>query len=250
MIYVVLGMHKSGTTLVAEMLHASGINMVDDNDPNRSYDQGNKYERKSAAALNREILEASLSTFGFSSLDLPAPKGLRCTDESRIRIRHLVASLNANHNLWGFKDPRTCLTYPVWATELAEHRIIAIYRTPEEIWPRYRQFHKLYANPYLAWKFMIRWCEYNSAILKYLSTTRMNYLVLSYHELMRAQTEFERLQQFVGFGLSDRRVKSLRRNHSDKLPLLTMVKYFACHKTGCTSEALIERFDALRQQVR
>ncbi len=44
MIYVIFGMHKSGTTLVAEMLHKSGINMGDF-DESVSYDIGNQYER-------------------------------------------------------------------------------------------------------------------------------------------------------------------------------------------------------------
>ena len=29
MVFVVLGMHKSGTTLISRMMHESGINMID-----------------------------------------------------------------------------------------------------------------------------------------------------------------------------------------------------------------------------
>lgn len=47
MIFVVLGMHKSGTTLVSQILHHSGIPMGDGFDENVTYDGGNKYERES-----------------------------------------------------------------------------------------------------------------------------------------------------------------------------------------------------------
>jgi hypothetical protein len=248
MIYVVLGMHKSGTTLVAEVLHHSGINMVESTDSHKSYDQGNKYERESAQALNRGILDTKPFVDGFSSLDLPAPATLRDTDELRTRIRRLVEDLNRTHRHWGFKDPRTCWTYPVWASELPEHRVIAIYRTPDEIWPRYRQPRRPYNDPYRAWKFIVRWCEYNSRILTHLYNTDADYLILSYRELMETQTEFDRLQQFVGLNLEDRRVASLRRNRPGEFPLLKVTTCFARRRTGCTPEGLIEQLETLRQR--
>jgi hypothetical protein len=248
LIYVILGMHKSGTTLVAEILHHSGINMVEGTDTCLSYDQGNKYERKTTAALNRAILDTKPFIDGFSSLDLPAPKTLRDTDELRARIRLLVEDLDRTYGYWGFKDPRTCWTYPVWASELPEHRIIVIYRTPDEIWPRYRQLRRPYKNPYLAWKFMIRWCEYNSAILACFHKTEADYLVLNYRELMETQTEFDRLQQFIGFDLEDRRVASLRRNRPGKYLLLRLSTYFTRQQIGCTPDVLIEQLETLRQR--
>jgi len=56
MIYVILGMHKSGTTLISQILHKSGINMGEFNE-DVSYDQGNQHERPAAQKINREILK-------------------------------------------------------------------------------------------------------------------------------------------------------------------------------------------------
>ena len=56
MIYIVLGMHKSGTTLISEILHHSGINMTEDQNTQLNYDQGNFYEWVAAVRFNREIL--------------------------------------------------------------------------------------------------------------------------------------------------------------------------------------------------
>ena len=54
--FIILGMHKSGTTLVSQMLHQSGIAMVSDVD-DRSYDQGNHFERLSTNMLNKQLLK-------------------------------------------------------------------------------------------------------------------------------------------------------------------------------------------------
>ena len=39
MVFVLLGMHKSGTTMIAQTLHHSGIDMGVEN-PNKLYDHG------------------------------------------------------------------------------------------------------------------------------------------------------------------------------------------------------------------
>ena len=55
MIYVILGMHKSGTTLISRILDSSGINMGTF-DESRSYSMGNKGERAETVSLNRAML--------------------------------------------------------------------------------------------------------------------------------------------------------------------------------------------------
>jgi hypothetical protein len=52
---VVLGMHKSGTTLIAETLHRSGIAMIGA-ETSGGYDDGNKMERAETRALNMQLL--------------------------------------------------------------------------------------------------------------------------------------------------------------------------------------------------
>ena len=79
MIHVVLGMHKSGTTLVSELLHHAGIDMVDAADPDTSYDHGNKWERDSTKQVNHAILGSagtfSLKTVGYQRRFEPAEQG-------------------------------------------------------------------------------------------------------------------------------------------------------------------------------
>lgn len=223
MIYVILGMHKSGTTLVSQILHHSGINMGDEINAQTSYDQGNQYEREATKALNIEIMRANgyeesnwrkvVSGTVDRDHSLADPQVL--TEGQRWRMREIISECNGRYTRWGFKDPRTCLLYPLWASELPEHKIIAIFRSPQEQWQRHRSrvIWQRYREPYKIQKFIEKWCRYNSDILAYLQHTKMDYLVLDYQKLMTTSTEFDHLQEFVGLTLEDRRNTSLYRNH-------------------------------------
>jgi hypothetical protein len=209
MIHVILGMHKSGTTLVSETLHQSGIDMMDSVDESRGYDDGNKWERESTKAINHELLGSA----GAYSLQASARHGIHSTAAIAARMRHSVADISARHRDWGFKDPRTCLTYDTWAAALPEHRLIVVYRLPEEGWAHYWSAAK---SPFrrlnVARSFLPAWCEYNAAILRTLERTTMPAIVLHYTELMHGDGEFRRLEEFVGRPLVDRRIPGMNRS--------------------------------------
>lgn len=244
MIYVVLGMHKSGTTLVAETLHHSGINMGDTIEIDISYDQGNKYERQTTLRLDMEIM----GTQEFSALHLTAPSTLHLTEAQRTRMREIIQSCNDRYTHWGFKDPRASLVYPLWAEELPEHKLIAIYRPPEEIWPRFRYngIWHFYTNPRRAWTFIQLWYEHNTNILSSLEETPMDSLVLSYQALMSTKTEFDRLQAFVGRDLQDLRKPGLYRSRVRTYPVLTLVAWLYGQRVGRTPQQIIAEFERLR----
>lgn len=244
MIYVVLGMHKSGTTLTSQILHHSGINMGDNIDAQISYDQGNKYERESIKSLNETILGSN----GVLSLNIVAPDTLRMTEDQRTRMREIIRDCNGRYTDWGFKDPRTCLVYPLWAAELPEHKIIAVYRSPDELWPRYRPkfTHNRYRELYRAWRFLKRWCEHNANILTYLQNTDMDFLVLDYRILMTTQSEFDRLQKFVGIELEDLRRMDLYRGHPKEFLSIKIAAWLVYKQTGHHFKKIVEQFETLR----
>ena len=180
MIYVVLGMHKSGTTLVARMLHRSGIDMGAGVDLRRSYDSGEKFERESTKAINHAILGSE----GMFSLDIAAPASpIEIAAERRAEMRCIIDECGSASRDWGFKDPRTCLTYPIWAEELPEHRLIMVFRRPEAMWPRYRPCERRLV-PTRAYRLVERWCECYQRLLDYLDRDETRALVVDYERLM------------------------------------------------------------------
>jgi hypothetical protein len=242
MIYVVLGMHKSGTTLVSQILHHSGINMGDGIDVTKSYDQGNVYERASTKALNQEILHCENKY----SLDIGPPKRLCLTDGLRARMRHTIRDISNRHTDWGFKDPRTCLVYPAWASELPKHKVIAIYRPIDEVWARYRPRNPV-KNPCRAWRLAKRWYQYNCLILdSFQRMEKSDRLALNFGSLVTTAAEFERLERFTGVELSDQRRAFLYRG-TPRARLAVKAARWA-HQTLTRSDfaEVVRRFETYR----
>lgn len=248
MIYVVLGMHKSGTTLVSQILHHSGINMGDEIDTQVGYDKGNQYERVSTWQLNEDILGSR----GKLSIDIGTPQSLVLTDDQRRRMRSIIDDACRAYSDWGFKDPRTTLTYPLWAQELPEHKIIAIYRPIDQLWQRYRpKLHRRYRDPKMAYKLVLRWSEHNTSIVQVLNNTASPFAVFEFGDLMRVPGEFDRFQAFVGRDLVDRRRQDLyRRRQSLRSLPLELAKWAVKKQSGLDTEMISGQLERLRDSSR
>jgi len=243
-IYVILGMHKSGTTLVSQILHHSGINMGEF-DEGVSYDKGNKYERKATLDLDMDLL----GTADFEVLELSGRDHAAMTAEQRRTMQKIIAQCEAQYDDWGFKDPRCALTYRLWAEELPPHKIIAVYRDPAQVWPRFRWNgkRKYHTNFHRAYTYLERWHEHNAEILKYLEDGENDYLMINYHELMGGDTDFKRLQEFVGRDLVDRRNLSLYRSKSRSDIFLKVAAWWLKVRTGMTSQKTISALASHRK---
>lgn len=245
MIYVVLGMHKSGTTLISQILNSSGIDMGEF-DPNVHYDRGNKYERAESLALDMDIL--GMGTYDV--LNLPFSRPTTITEDQRARMRGIAADCQAKHADWGMKDPRMCLTYHLWAKELPPHRLIVVYRDPAHIWPRYRWqgIRGLISNPQRAYTYQKLWIEHNRGVIDALEAGSAESIILHYHDLMTEDREFERLKEFAGRELTDLRKPEMYRSRSDADTLLKLSGWWLKQQTGQTTSSLYEKLGELRSR--
>lgn len=241
MIYVVLGMHKSGTTLLSQTLHKSGISMGREFDEGRSYDQGNQWERRESWLINLGIVGAVES--GYFSLDQSTRHTGAPTPRIAERMRALIAAGSREADDWGFKDPLSCLTYDQWAHVLPEHRVVAVYRDPGAVMRHYRCRRWDVAR---AWRVLRAWSQYNQGVTDALTRAGRNGLCLRYEALMSDENEFERLRQFVGRDLADMRRASSQRAHGTH-PLRRPVGTALAWKTGADPERILARLDAFRR---
>lgn len=232
MIYVVLGMHKSGTTLVAQTLHAAGINMGDF-DESLTYDTNNKYERHDTQELNRDLLHGYLMPPMDYLLRKPFRSnydqaGYRRNKDSIALIRSgalqnrlqtqppplamtdLISRHTQTYANWGFKDPRTCLTYPVWQAALPEHKVIIVFRHYRELMRRY----KTASSKTRLFRVLHAWTMHNWFNLRYIDAAQTPTFVVRYEALMQDDEVFMRLEKFVGMPLPDQRNPSLYRNRA------------------------------------
>lgn len=244
MIYVVLGMHKSGTTLVSEMLHHSGIDMLEAAGPAGGYDDGNKWERESTKAVNHEILGSA----GAHSLRTRRRDARPPTSHCSLAMRDLVAELSSRHGDWGFKDPRTCLTYDLWAHELPEHRLVVVYRRPEECFAHYRSAAR--GNVPRSLDVLVRclpaWCEHNAAIVAAIERAAVPAIVVHYSRLMEGDEEFRRLERFIGRPLVDRRLATMHRSRIEPGAGYRIASLLHALAGGVSPERLASRLESLR----
>ena len=227
MIYVILGMHKSGTTLISDILHSSGINMGTF-DESRSYSMGNKGERAETSRLNMAMLGCRRG----GSLSVSKPlSGDQVNVEHIDALQKIVTTCAREYSHWGFKDPRTCLTYDVWRGFLPEHRVIVVYRNPLEVWRHYQprgwkrkliHFTQSLLHP---WKAVSAWYKYNEQIARYIQEEQSDLLIMNYGELMCNDDEFGRLERFIGLPLGDQRDKGLYKRKSQPSATYSLVTW-------------------------
>jgi len=236
-IYVVLGMHKSGTTLVARTLHESGIDMGDF-DAALGYGDGNTFERHEAVAANRALLRGCLippadhllrrpfrpavDRAGYpanrdsQSIVLRRRLARRLTrPEAGAAIDAVVAGCRDAAD-WGFKDPRTALTYEgAWRGRLPDHRLIVVYRGLAQALQRARTGPR---HPARSARVLHAWTLHNWMILRAVETADRPSIVLRFEELMAGEEGMKRLSGFVGRPLHDVRDPRLYRSRTPDPP--------------------------------
>jgi hypothetical protein len=137
---IVLGMHRSGTSLVAQMLHVGGLFIGRGaraffEDPwfhalNESFLQragaswylpGPYLEQRPDPAYHRECVELARARLG------------RSFSSDFLGLRRRTPLLGKPVREWGWKDPRTCLTLPVWREVFPGARLLHIVRHPLDV---------------------------------------------------------------------------------------------------------------------
>jgi|GEM_PF-2049182 len=240
MIYVVLGMHKSGTTLLARTLHESGIVMGQEFPAGVDYLRL-KYEARWVQEINDEILSADRSVYSLKVTSGLLPKsGIDQTTRDKMEMG--IREANQRFKQWGFKDPRTVLTYPFWKEVLPDHRLIIVYRDPVEVWKRYFNRHR-------PWQFRLpfdTWCDYNNLILDYARYSEEGEAIcLSFEKLLSGRSEWDRLKQFVNTELIDVCDKSVSVNRLSKKDRNSFAYKLMSKLAGQNVSRILHKFDVL-----
>ena len=134
-IVCILGMHRSGTSLVSRTLNVLGLYLGPEEHLMRpsSDNPAGHWESRPIKQINDEIL----SILGGSwSEPPPLRPGWERSPElaaSRRRAREVIEDDFSGSELWGFKDPRNCLTLPFWQRILDPMRYVICLRNPLDV---------------------------------------------------------------------------------------------------------------------
>lgn len=141
--FVVLGMHRSGTSLLAKALHtfnndpkvSMGATMLEDalenaeelGLANASNPQGH-FEDDEFMQLNERILAAAGgSWFKPPTREEIVSVSAQFSDDIKALVKKRSSAI------WGWKDPRSCLTLDLFHPHLDNPHYICMFRDPEDV---------------------------------------------------------------------------------------------------------------------
>ncbi len=113
-VVVVLGMHHSGTSVIARSLMVFNVYLGDDLMPSQPDHPTGFWEDNQITATNDRILVAHGFSWRKPGFDCARLKKHSTYQQT---IRHIAQHVHrrfAHAPLWGFKDPRTCRLIPLW----------------------------------------------------------------------------------------------------------------------------------------
>ncbi len=131
----VTGVHRSGTSMLAHLLFRCGVELGKNSDmmPAKPDNVDGFWENLKFVTINDGILAESAGGW-----DLPPKRPIErdCVDN---HLQHLVDDAKMlirefqGFKVWGWKDPRNCLTLPFWSKLLPELTVVLIVRHPAEV---------------------------------------------------------------------------------------------------------------------
>jgi hypothetical protein len=138
-VVVVVGMHRSGTSLCAHLLQTMGVNMADDAGASPNNRKGH-WERPRINDLNDRIFTRFGRGWNEAAHILALPE--HWLDDATVKavkgeLIGVLASGMSRPGLYGFKDPRTARLLPVWrevfAAVGAVPRFVFCIRNPAQV---------------------------------------------------------------------------------------------------------------------
>jgi hypothetical protein len=155
---VVLGMHRSGTSYVASLLHGSGYSMGGALlEAAQSNPAGHFEDRNVVRFHDRALATRGLKWY---SRDIPAP--LAFSTKERSWVARYVTTRSRSGDRWGFKDPRSALFWPSWQELLPPSTAqCLVFRNPLSVATSLFLRDGIPTTRGLA-----LWCLYNSVLLE------------------------------------------------------------------------------------
>jgi hypothetical protein len=257
---LVAGMHRSGTSLVASLLHRSGCRMGEELLPADAHNRPGYFEDLAFLDLNRRMLAATVAAdrpghadWGWtedmepSGIDAGRLEAFVDEAEDLVARRGLRAASvgGAARGGWGWKDPRTSVLLDFWDARLPDARYVFVYRPP---WDVADSMQRLGAAVFLRRPdFAYRiWHHYNRALVGFARRNRDRTLIVSASAVARSparllalvRSRFDvGLDPDGGAGVAD---EALLRPAEAGLAALAAAVHPECVDVWCEMEAIAD----------
>ena len=183
-VFIITGMHRSGTSLAASILQSAGVHI------GRRLMEATEFNAKGHFE-NLDFFEFHLDVFRSLGVNIDGwtlQENLQIDEPLIDRAKQLIEQ-NSLSSIWGWKEPRTTLFLDFWAKLLPEARFLLIYRSPWEVADSlYRRGDKMFqSQPELAIKY---WQHYNQKILDFYNQEQHRCLLTNLKTIVQYQTAY------------------------------------------------------------
>ena len=208
---IVAGFHRSGTSLVCQLLHRAGLFLGYDLMGATFSNPHGHFEDLEVVNLHDRILADNGLTWLVSEPFLPVITNLHWQ-----RMERIVQRRDAEHGAWGFKDPRVCPFMMIWKYLLPNARALLVYRhfsdttyslgrrQSTELFSRprgpQRMYRRFWEEPDLALRM---WLTNNEALLTFARAYPEDTLAVSLDMVQRGFPVIEAVNRRWGLGLNE-----------------------------------------------
>ena len=224
---LIVGMHRSGTSLLGSILPASGIAMPGKLIKGDSNNPEGYFEREDVTEIQEKLL-INLERWW------PSARGMRSlpdnwledvsTLEARANLKKILSTEQAQKSgPWAIKDPRASLFIPLWQNLCKELNIplklLLAVRNPKEVAMSLVARDQSYTGMD-EWRAQQLWWHHNAQVLKYSDQTPLQ--VVSYDHWFNPEAAERQLLQLTPNANKTQRLKALaaikpKHRHSHRL---------------------------------
>jgi DNA repair ATPase RecN len=183
-VFIITGMHRSGTSLTASIMQSAGVNI------GRRLMEATEFNAKGYFE-NPDFFEFHLDAFRALGVNIDGwtlEENLQINPPLIDRAKYIVEQ-NRLSSVWGWQEPRTSLFLDFWAKLLPEAKFLLIYRSPWEVADSlYRRGDEMFqSQPELAIKY---WQHYNQKILNFYNREQHRCLLTNLKTIVQYQNAY------------------------------------------------------------
>lgn len=214
---LILGMHRSGTSLFTNWLHDCGLHVGERLLGKMDSNKKGHFEDLDFMEFHREVIDENHTT------EYTEDAIIKISTERANQAKRIVALKNKVASQWGFKDPKTCIFLSFWEETIPYADKIVVFRSYKDVVTslirRRLNEQKRKMNYVQKLKFWIKenvtginvnayaklylnaWCFYNYNLLKHYKNDT-NVLFVSIDDLEELQDDvFIHLNQKLGYDI-------------------------------------------------
>ena len=152
-IIAILGMHRSGTSMLTGSLQEAGLYLGNVYAKNKYNQKGNR-ESPILMSFHERLLEQNGGTWQ------SPPNFVRWSDEDKDKMKAFIKNYDRKPN-WGFKDPRTLFVIEGWQELIPNLKLVGIFRNPMAV-----ALSLQHRDQFTIEKGLDIWMKYNERLLE------------------------------------------------------------------------------------